>query len=643
MSLVATLDIALRGDMTGLQGALDKSVGALIKFKGELQGVGDGPGPSQLGQALDNIAAQLGTAGQLTLALGRAATQLPAIFRGMKDLGGVAMPFADGFKRAFAGIKELGAKLAVDFKAMFADAHPDFKAFFGSLGITIRDMFKGLANIPSRIGADILNLRLKMGGAKSDPSAGDPAAMAIKAEAAANRARLAMEGLQGAAMAVGQVFSNMLGGAITDMTKLGLDAQRIGMTTTELAGLQHAGKMAGLSVQELNQYVTRFQRSVSEASRGQTGPLGAGKTFVEMGLDATKMAKMLPIDALKEFADALELKGAQMDKIHMADTVMGRFSDRMTLVLGKGGAGIQEMIDQVQEMGPVNQAAIAEVTAVTMEWRRFQAAVDGIARSLAVTFAPALELVSSMLGDSGKAVSGFMQENGDFIREIIKTIGQFVSTIADGIMWVVKLGGTWEWLIEKITGSKMTWATMKDSFLMALFAMQTAMENLSDIVKMALLGISGAFLGMLDGVLGGFEKLTQMAGVEFPGLVAAREDLQELNAGMGEELDKLLEKFRGRVFQKMDEFKERIRPKPDEHPEPPKAPLDAIGKPPVAANLSDTAGLQKTFEIMFNQEDYQKKAYFVANEALQNNKKAHETLKRILKKIGGRGIPKGAL
>src|SRR5882672_7101589 len=108
----------------------------------------------------------------------------------------------------------------------------------------------------------------------------------------------------------GAATALVAGGSLALLTSHSMDAidanaklaDRLGYTTEQLVGLQHAASLAGVNSEELTGALEKMLKNIAEAAQGGGS---AGDTFRQLGLDAKTLADRTPDEAFKAIADGL--------------------------------------------------------------------------------------------------------------------------------------------------------------------------------------------------------------------------------------------------------------------------------------------------------------------------------------------------
>lgn len=166
-------------------------------------------------------------------------------------------------------------------------------------------------------------------------------------------------------------------------------ADKLGITTEALAGLQHAGKLTGNEVRTLNMGIQRMVRRVAEAAMG-TGE--AQQALKDLGLDAVKLAKLSPDKQFAAIAEAMAKVPTQGRRVQLAFKLFDSEGVALVNTLALGGRRLQELTEEAKRFGTaVSRIDAANVEAMNDAITRASAALAGIGSKITVTIAPVVQ------------------------------------------------------------------------------------------------------------------------------------------------------------------------------------------------------------------------------------------------------------
>lgn len=147
---------------------------------------------------------------------------------------------------------------------------------------------------------------------------------------------------------------------MTAVDNLAKTADKLGVTTEALAGLQHAAEISGVSTETMNMALQRMTRRVAEAAMGTGEAKGA---LEELNLNADALAK-LPLDQqMNIVADAMQGVEKQSDRVRLAMKLFDSEGVALVNTLAGGSDGLKEMAQEASRLG----IAISRVDAAMIE------------------------------------------------------------------------------------------------------------------------------------------------------------------------------------------------------------------------------------------------------------------------------------
>lgn len=190
--------------------------------------------------------------------------------------------------------------------------------------------------------------------------------------------------------------------AIDSTAKL---ADRLGLTTESMVGLQHAGDLAGVSAETVATSLEKMGKNlsdVSEPTKAVTNALAA------MGLEMKDIQGLTPEAQLGKIADGLEGMAGSGDRTAAAMALMGKSGAQMLPMLMDGADGLADMQKEAEALGlTFNRMDAFKVEQANDALSRVGAVFNGAFRSAAIAIAPTIEAIATSFVDSAKAAGGF--------------------------------------------------------------------------------------------------------------------------------------------------------------------------------------------------------------------------------------------
>ena len=208
-------------------------------------------------------------------------------------------------------------------------------------------------------------------------------------------------------------------------------ADRLGITTQALGGLQHAANLYGASNEELNKSLQTMQKNLGQV--GQTGTGEAKYALDGLGLSVQELQGLAPEEQFKVIADKLKGVEDQSQKVYLAQSLMGKSGAKMINVMDAGADGITAMMQEADALGMTfDRIDAAKVEMANDAFDKAQKTMHSFGQTLAIETAPIIAELSEMFVDSAKEAGGF----GVIAQQVFRRVGTdigFVSDIAFGL------------------------------------------------------------------------------------------------------------------------------------------------------------------------------------------------------------------
>ena len=242
-------------------------------------------------------------------------------------------------------------------------------------------------------------------------------------------------GLSGAAAAGLTYFTKQAAHAIDDLAKT---ADKLGITTEALAGLQLAAGEAGIENATLSKALQTLAKNTSNTAHGIGS---AADAYKRLGLDAAELNNLSPDQQLLAIADALPKVRNQQDQLNIVTKLFGSRAASMLNVLRGGRGVLEEAAQAAKDLGlAVDRESAAGVERAIDAYERFKVALQGIFRQIAVTVAPVIELINkklvAFLAQGGRGAS-WGQGIGKIVIEVFKKIGDGFQSVIEGFLQLI--------------------------------------------------------------------------------------------------------------------------------------------------------------------------------------------------------------
>lgn len=232
-------------------------------------------------------------------------------------------------------------------------------------------------------------------------------------------------------------LASATGNFIDDTTDI---ADGLGVTASNLLGLQYAASQSGIEADKLNEKLGKLTLSLESAKDG-TGP--TADALKELGLTYQELSVMNPESQVLALAQAFKNYNGNVPKVSLANAFFGKNSARFVNLMNQGREGIRGMMKDARESG----------YAITKSQEEMAQRYDSAVSKLGVAFksvwleigTKVLPLVTSWFEKIGawfnnpETKKGF-QAFGDALVPVFKTLGDnlpIILTVMEKWLWVV--------------------------------------------------------------------------------------------------------------------------------------------------------------------------------------------------------------
>jgi hypothetical protein len=212
---------------------------------------------------------------------------------------------------------------------------------------------------------------------------------------------------------------------------------RLGMTYGELAGLAHAGDLAGVSMDTIGKAATKADIAFVRAAQGsETAKAG----FAAVGLSLADLQGKSSAERFSAITDAIAGLPTEAERAAAAVKLFGK-SGAELLPLFAGGAGsIREATAEAQRFGmALTNAQGRDVEAMNDSFSKVSAAIGGIIKQVTAYLAPSITSIATTFTDFVGSIGG--ANIGQAIGEGILAGARYMAGVAD---WMISgLSGVW--------------------------------------------------------------------------------------------------------------------------------------------------------------------------------------------------------
>lgn len=193
----------------------------------------------------------------------------------------------------------------------------------------------------------------------------------------------------------GGAFVKFTADAYRSIDALAKSADKLGVTTQALAGLNLAADEAGVSQQLLETSLVRMVRGIERSSVGLGGLVD---TYQELGLNVHTLRRMSPDEQFVAIADAIGRLSDKNVQLKATTDIFGARAGSLVALMRGGRSAFDEAAQAADNLGlAVDRVSAAGVERAIDSFGRLRTAVGGIFRSIAIETAPFIEALTSSL------------------------------------------------------------------------------------------------------------------------------------------------------------------------------------------------------------------------------------------------------
>ena len=198
-------------------------------------------------------------------------------------------------------------------------------------------------------------------------------------------------------------------------------ADKIGISTDQLMGLQYAGELTGVSADTLNMGLQRMTRRVAEAAQG-TGEAVAA--LDELGLSAQAMSQLSPDQQFRAIAAAMGEVESQSDKVRLAFKLFDSEGVGLLNTLDAGVDGLLAMQAEAESFGiAMSRVNAAKIEQANDAFYKTSLTTKGFTQSLTAELAPIIQGISEELVRASNAAGGFGEVSIEVVNKLVKVTG----------------------------------------------------------------------------------------------------------------------------------------------------------------------------------------------------------------------------
>jgi hypothetical protein len=449
--------------------------------------------------------------------------------------------------------------------------------------------------------------------------------------------------LAAAAAAGGAAFFGMGMKAMEGLAKLGETAEKIGISTEALAGLQHAASLAGSDADTLNTSLVKMQRNLSEAANGGGS---AAKALGQLGINAADLKGLNADESFLRIADGIMKVGDQSDRVALAMDIFGKSGAGMLNMMADGADGLKAAMKEAAEIGlSVSDSQAAQAKAADDAITTMKSSFVGFARTAAITIAPFVKMVADGMTEAMKWVNSLRDRLLNFaytVEFVWKNFSEYADLyLQKAGLAVVQFYNSTEHLVVSLpqvfkAAFESISATIEHSLDVAIVKMAEFAQKATGFWGAAFIAGSPA-LSNLVGTVDDLKRRAEASGRALEQMQAIGDRLKgvmtrpegDFEAALRQSAERLERAIEARKKAFVAEKMNALKPKKKTGEEP-----EAVeGKHEHAAV---ERGSQEAFKIIAGQQG--DKMLKTANEQLTEARKTNKLLDKLLSKPRGPGV-----
>jgi len=222
-------------------------------------------------------------------------------------------------------------------------------------------------------------------------------------------------------------FGLLVKNAFASADALAKSADKMGMTTQALAGLQHMAGLAGISTEQLDSGLKTMQKNIVDFYNG-TGR--ATEALRAMGFTQAQLIAMSPDQQFAAIADAMNQVKTSAERTNYALKIFGDSGAELINVMSDGSAGMRAAAEEAKALGlALTRVDTAKIEAANDAFDRAKGAVSGMANTVALQLAPVITALSNDFTDLVKRNNGFRDQIISGFESATKAVGFFADVI----------------------------------------------------------------------------------------------------------------------------------------------------------------------------------------------------------------------
>ncbi len=209
----------------------------------------------------------------------------------------------------------------------------------------------------------------------------------------------------GAALAGFTAFTKKVIDSQDELSKM---SQKIGISVEGLAGLQHAGDLAGISLEGIQKAVKSVSTQLFDAA---SGLLESKRNFTSLGIEIKNTDGSLrkAEDVIVELADKFAKMEDATEKTALATKLFGRAGLDLIPLLNQGSDALARMIQEGKELNPVTAESARQSEVFNDNILRLQKSVKQVGIAIVTNIIPTIARMSEKFANATFETKNFWQ------------------------------------------------------------------------------------------------------------------------------------------------------------------------------------------------------------------------------------------
>ncbi len=218
--------------------------------------------------------------------------------------------------------------------------------------------------------------------------------------------------------------------------ELAKTADKLGVTTKELAGLRHAADLTGVSNQAFSKGLQNMVKTIRDAGDGLATYT---RTYDRLGLSVEDLQKLNPAEQFLIVADAISKVENNTQRVGAAYDVFGGRATALINTVNLGTEGLQAMIQEAEDLGiALNRVDASKIEAAKDAITRASAAFEGVGNKITIKLAPFITALGEQVAQIAKDSEGFGTEISNGFTKAANAVAFFADMLR-GVEVVFKI------------------------------------------------------------------------------------------------------------------------------------------------------------------------------------------------------------